>query len=48
MGLGLSICQNIMKKHNGEIKVSSELGKGTEFLVCVPLNIDGENEKSDA
>lgn len=38
MGLGLSICYNIIKKHNGEIKVESKLGKGTEFIVCIPYN----------
>ena len=42
MGLGLSICQNIIKKHNGEIVVNSELGKGTEFIIKIPL----ENTKT--
>ncbi|MCX8130408.1 MAG: ATP-binding protein [Clostridia bacterium] len=40
MGLGLSICQNIIQKHEGEIRVISELGKGTEFIVCIPINND--------
>lgn len=44
-GLGLSICNNIIKKHKGEIKVSSEAGRGTEFIVCIPLSIEsGANE----
>lgn len=38
-GLGLSICNNIIKKHNGEIIVKSEIGRGTEFIVSIPLNI---------
>ena len=40
MGLGLAICYNIVKKHNGEINVKSELDVGTEFTVSIPINID--------
>lgn len=39
MGLGLSICRNIIDKHKGEIKVETEPGKGTEFVICIPVNI---------
>lgn len=38
MGLGLSICRNIIKKHNGEITVLSGEGKGTEFIIRIPVN----------
>lgn len=37
-GLGLSISYNIIKKHGGKIKVESELGKGTTFIVILPLH----------
>lgn len=30
-GLGLSIVKNIMKQHNGELKISSDIGKGSSF-----------------
>ncbi|MBA7613262.1 Adaptive-response sensory-kinase SasA [subsurface metagenome] len=36
-GLGLSISYGIIKKHHGEIEVTSELGKGTTFIVKLPV-----------
>ncbi len=42
-GLGLSISYGIIKQHGGDIQVKSEVGKGTEFIITVP--IDGPDEK---
>lgn len=39
-GLGLSICYQIIQEHKGEIKVESERGKGTTFVVTLPMNLD--------
>ena len=36
-GLGLSITYDIVKKHNGEITVRSDPGKGTVFTVRIPV-----------
>ena len=36
-GLGLSICQGIIEKHQGSIDIKSEVGKGSEFVILVPM-----------
>lgn len=36
-GLGLSLSYGIIQEHNGEIKVKSQEGKGTEFTVRIPI-----------
>jgi two-component system NtrC family sensor kinase len=37
VGLGLSVCYGIIKDHRGEIKVESEEGKGTTFMIHLPI-----------
>ncbi|MDR1004579.1 MAG: histidine kinase [Prevotellaceae bacterium] len=42
-GLGLSICQTIVERFNGKMEVSSELGKGTRFIIRIPdIHIEAE------
>ena len=36
-GLGLSVSYSIIKKHHGDIKVESEVGKGTIFKIILPI-----------
>jgi len=38
-GLGLSISYDIIKKHQGQISVTSEIDKGTTFSIVLPLSI---------
>ena len=37
-GLGLSIVQQYVNLHDGSIKVQSDVGQGTTFVVELPLN----------
>ncbi len=37
MGLGLAICYSIIRKHNGHIAVSSQVGKGTDVDLYLPV-----------
>jgi len=40
-GLGLSISMNIIKAHHGKLYVATELGKGTEFMIHLPIKQKG-------
>jgi len=36
-GMGLAICRRIVERHNGQISAESEPGKGSTFIVRLPL-----------
>ncbi|MBC7743502.1 MAG: response regulator [Flavobacterium sp.] len=38
LGLGLYISKQIVESHGGELKVESILGKGSKFLIGLPIN----------
>jgi len=38
-GLGLSICYRIIQDHRGDIRVESEPGKGSRFIITLPVNL---------
>jgi PAS domain S-box-containing protein len=44
MGIGLYICDQIIKNHNGTLWVESEKGRGSTFSFTLPLNERVNNE----
>ena len=44
-GLGMAITKNIVDMMGGTIEVQTEQGKGTEFIIRLPLRIQPENHR---
>jgi PAS domain S-box-containing protein len=40
IGLGLAVCKAIINRHEGNIEVKSEVGKGTTFTIKLPLKTE--------
>jgi signal transduction histidine kinase len=47
-GLGLSICRSVVRAHDGTIHVESAVGKGSRFVVRLPLARGTEGKSSDS
>lgn len=43
-GIGLAMVKELVKLHNGSITVKSKVGKGSEFIVALPLAVDPVSE----
>lgn len=48
MGLGLSICEAIMRAHGGRISIDSTPGQGTTVLLQLPLEVPGVEYSDDS
>lgn len=44
LGLGLSLCKNLVELHGGKIWLDSKRGKGTTFAFSIPLKPGNENK----
>ena len=47
-GLGLSISYGIIRRHSGRIEVESHLGRGTTFVIWLPVKRTREEASSEA
>ncbi|MBU6388946.1 HAMP domain-containing protein [Patescibacteria group bacterium] len=45
-GLGMYVAHEILTQHGGSVKVESEKGKGTTFILTVPFYADDPSDKS--
>jgi len=46
-GLGLSITYVLVLELGAQIKVESELGKGTSFIIALPINFEGPKNRGE-
>jgi signal transduction histidine kinase len=47
-GLGLSISYNLVQKQGGNVSVKSQVGKGTTFIIRLPMGEMGDSNKRES
>jgi PAS domain S-box-containing protein len=47
-GLGLMICKDFIEKHQGVLRIESEVGKGSTFVFTIPGCIESTPEKTNS
>jgi signal transduction histidine kinase len=47
-GLGLAICRRILEEMNGHIELHSEMGKGSDLVMVLPLALESSGPPHDA
>ncbi len=51
VGIGLSIVKHILEAHGGRVRVESETGRGSRFVMelpCVPMTVEAQSSKLKA
>ncbi|KMT21951.1 MASE3 domain-containing sensor histidine kinase [Clostridium cylindrosporum] len=46
-GIGLSLVKSIIEKHGGSISLKSKIGRGSEFIIELPINVVEDNDILD-
>ena len=46
-GLGLSVCESIVKEHKGQLLCDSVMGRGTTFTIILPINLKQREREED-
>jgi len=46
-GIGLSLVKSFIELHDGTVRLNSEIGKGSEFIIELPIKLCGESLEDD-